>query len=642
MIARLVALALVFALAACPEGRSRVDLTIFAAPQSGVSRLNIVVADAQGRMSTPLTVAVPTGSLPAQQTIELGFDRGVSGRVQITVSAIATNETTIFSGTTQVEVRPGKIVAASLSLGSGVGTDMSGTPPDLASVDLSGPRGNGQACGPSDTCLSGFCVDGVCCDRACDGQCEACDLSSSLGVCAPVTGAPRGGRTACTSDGPTCGGTCNGVDNLACTYPTVACRAASCTAGLRTEPASCTAGVCPMAQTACAQKSCDGDACMTVTQVDCGGDYTCALMSDKTVRCWGVNDFGQLGIGESDTTETRHPVPVTGLLNVKRIAASAQAFVCAILADNTVQCWGQNHRGQLGTGEDPATVLKHGAPHAVNGLGGAVDSISLGYAHACAIVGGGGNVQCWGRNIDGQIGNSTFSTTVPVLVPSYVCAPGSTGTSCTKMTQAAEVAAGAIHSCARLISGKTYCWGTNQSGQLTAGLPVETGTPHPDPVQFGNIDYQHRFYGGISENVSCVVVSGSGSMACAGDNQFNQLGMGTASGAVSTLYSATAVSGLTDLATGAGFSCGIFGSRVSCWGDNYDGVYGNGTTEHVTPLMPGDLTAIASGAVQVSAGSGHACAILNDGSLRCWGRNNHGQLGNDDTASSSVPISPNW
>ncbi|CAA9538156.1 MAG: hypothetical protein AVDCRST_MAG73-1623 [uncultured Thermomicrobiales bacterium] len=135
-----------------------------------------------------------------------------------------------------------------------------------------GDRALGGTCDRPDQCVSGFCVDGVCCDGACAGQCEACNAA---GQCAPVTGAPVGGRAACASDGSACGGTCDGTTRATCAYPGAAsgCRVATCTNGIATAAGVCTGtGACSdVTTTTCAPFLCGADACLAV----CDGDEDC-------------------------------------------------------------------------------------------------------------------------------------------------------------------------------------------------------------------------------------------------------------------------------------------------------------------------------------------------------------------------------
>ena len=136
----------------------------------------------------------------------------------------------------------------------------------------------GAACTSDSQCIFSHCVDALCCDRACDGQCQACGAN---GRCAYVTGAPVGARPACTSDGSPCGGVCDGTSPTACAYPAgeTTCRAASCASGLGTLSALCAGtGKCPaMSQSTCARYICGATACKTscITDADCSAGNLC-------------------------------------------------------------------------------------------------------------------------------------------------------------------------------------------------------------------------------------------------------------------------------------------------------------------------------------------------------------------------------
>ncbi|MGE3635595.1 MAG: hypothetical protein AB7P00_37165, partial [Sandaracinaceae bacterium] len=143
-------------------------------------------------------------------------------------------------------------------------------------------RSNGSVCTASFQCSTGNCVDGYCCASACTGQCQACDVAGSLGACVPVTGAPHGTRTACTTDGSACGGACNGALTSACTYPSMAtsCRTASCTAGIATLAAVCQGdGNCgPLETQDCSPYLCSGTACAAgscTTSAECAIGFFC-------------------------------------------------------------------------------------------------------------------------------------------------------------------------------------------------------------------------------------------------------------------------------------------------------------------------------------------------------------------------------
>lgn len=137
----------------------------------------------------------------------------------------------------------------------------------------------GVACSGDNQCASGHCVDGVCCDGGCTGQCEACDVAGALGTCSPVSGAPHGARTQCGSDGSVCGGSCDGVEREACSYPAMEteCRAATCSDGVATLAATCDGqGSCPaLLEQDCGNFLCGATACLG----DCTRTADCATGS---------------------------------------------------------------------------------------------------------------------------------------------------------------------------------------------------------------------------------------------------------------------------------------------------------------------------------------------------------------------------
>jgi hypothetical protein len=139
----------------------------------------------------------------------------------------------------------------------------------------------GQACTESRQCEKGFCVDGTCCESACTGQCEACGESGSEGRCTPVTGAPRGKRTACVGDAAVCGGTCDGTNPVACKYaPTTKSCGSSCAAGRETESSCDGLGLCAVGKPRdCSPLICADDmSCATtcVTDGQCAAGFRCS------------------------------------------------------------------------------------------------------------------------------------------------------------------------------------------------------------------------------------------------------------------------------------------------------------------------------------------------------------------------------
>lgn len=191
-----------------------------------------------------------------------------------------------------------------------------------------------------------------------------------------------------------------------------------------------------------------------------GGQHSCAVLANGTARCWGRNNAGQLGDGTTD--DESKAVHVSGLSGVVQIAAGGE-FTCALTITGAVDCWGDNSDGQLGNG----TTTQSLAPTAVVGLPSGVRSITAGSYYACAVLQN-EQVDCWGDNSTGELGNGTiggFSAT-PAPVSGLV-------------TNGAPLAATgwSFSSCAVTAQYHAVCWGDNVVGQLGNGTTTDSGTP---------------------------------------------------------------------------------------------------------------------------------------------------------------------
>jgi len=275
-----------------------------------------------------------------------------------------------------------------------------------------------------------------------------------------------------------------------------------------------------------------------------------------------------------------------------------------------VQCWGANDYGQLGNG----TATESHTPVTASGI--RTDTkLGAGNSHSCALLYD-GTVQCWGWNGNGQLGNgSTTDSFTPVDVS------GLSGVS--------SLAVGNEHSCARLSNGTVQCWGLNSDGQLGDGDRIDSSTP----VTVSGITTAVAVAAGGSH--SCALLA-DGTVQCWGLNDNGQLGNGRL---VSALVPDTVlgISTATAIAAGGSHSCARLSSgKVQCWGLNTSGQLGNSTT---TPQFntPVDVSGIGT-ATAVAAGAAHTCALLIDGTLRCWGLNADGQLGNGVTINSTSPV----
>lgn len=122
----------------------------------------------------------------------------------------------------------------------------------------------------------------------------------------------------------------------------------------------------------------------------------CAVMKDATVQCFGNNNYGVLGIGTNDHTETGAINPVKGLAGVKQLAAGASHY-CALMNDGTVQCWGSNEYGQLGDGKTPEAEAERATPAPVVGVSDAT-SLTCGSSGTCCAQLKDKSLKCWGEN----------------------------------------------------------------------------------------------------------------------------------------------------------------------------------------------------------------------------------------------------
>jgi alpha-tubulin suppressor-like RCC1 family protein len=240
------------------------------------------------------------------------------------------------------------------------------------------------------------------------------------------------------------------------------------------------------------------------TAVAVGGQHACAVLRGGGVECWGANADGELGDGTR--TDARLPVRTTGLRRPARSVTAGLAHTCVLLAGGSVECWGSNANGELGNG----TMVDSPTPVAVHGLAAPAVAIDAGDAHTCALLRTGA-VQCWGWNIEGQLGDGGGSdSATPVSVSG--------------LARAIAIAAGGSHTCALVRSGSVRCWGANLYGQLGNGTTSDSAVPVAASGLGSGVS---AIAAGLYH--SCALLTG-GSVSCWGWNAQGQLGNGTTSG----------------------------------------------------------------------------------------------------------------
>ncbi len=199
----------------------------------------------------------------------------------------------------------------------------------------------------------------------------------------------------------------------------------------------------------------------------------------------------------------------------------------------------------------------------------------------------------------------------------------------------AQVAAGGLHTCALTTAGGVKCWGNNSSGQLGDGSTTNTTTP-VDVVGLGSAVTAIAIGNGHTCALSIV-----GGVKCWGGNGYGQLGDGTMESKNTPVDVVGLSSGVAAIDAGNGaYTCALTtAGGVKCWGHNGSGQLGDGTME--SKNTPVDVVGLSSGATAINAGSTHTCALTMTGGVKCWGRNNSGQLGDGtsgDGTSKTTPV----
>lgn len=348
-----------------------------------------------------------------------------------------------------------------------------------------------------------------------------------------------------------------------------------------------------------------------VKQVAAGGFHTCILTTAGGVKCWGRNSSGQLGDGTTADRSTL--VDVVGLESGVAGLSVGAYHTCALTATGGVKCWGANGYGQLGDG----TWSGKSTPVDVPGLGSAVAALAAGGFHTCAVMTTGGG-KCWGHNESGQLGDGTTADkNTPVDVAGLVS--GATG-----------LAPGYRHTCALTTADGAKCWGWNDYGQLGDG----TTTNWSMPVNVIGLESGVAAVRAGRWHTCALTVMGR--VKCWGGNSSGQLGDGTTAQKGTPVDVAGLGEGVVALAAGEWHACALSAAGgVKCWGANDYGELGDGTTANKS--TPVDVAGLESEVAGLTAGGCHTCALTAGGQVKCWGRNDYGQLGNGMAAHKSTP-----
>jgi cysteine-rich repeat protein len=372
-----------------------------------------------------------------------------------------------------------------------------------------------------------------------------------------------------------------------------------------------------------------------VTQIATGGTHTCVLINNGKVRCWGNNSDGQLGYGSTENIgDDKFPniagnVDIGG--NVTQITTGA-LHTCALLDTGEVKCWGLNNFGQLGYG-NIENVGDDELPTSVGtvNIGGVVTQIAAGQNHTCALLVG-GTLRCWGSGSFGRLGYGNTEIIGDNELPSSA---GNVSIG----RDAIHVSVGDRHTCVVLDDKNIKCWGDGGNGQLGYASITDIGD-NELPSSVGNINVggsgvEKVFAGAFS---TCALLV-NGFISCWGEASSGSLGYGNTND-VGKFDTPVAAGNLNlggpaiQLSVGRTHSCvTLEEGNIRCWGDGLSGALGYGNTSKIgDDEKPNSVGTVEVGDLvsSVSAGFSHTCVLLVDGSVKCWGDGTDGKLGYGD------------
>ena len=380
-----------------------------------------------------------------------------------------------------------------------------------------------------------------------------------------------------------------------------------------------------------------------VTDVAVNGRTACVVQSDRTVKCSGLNFYGQHANGTATDSVRFGPTQFT---NVSSIALS-QASSCAITTTGRTICAGSDGSGNFGRGSAGPLVNSSVTDVTPFHPSGGYTKISMGGFHSCGIHTS-GQLYCWGANTFGELGIGTADGTnaiarAPTAVPgmtNIIDVKASTG-SCPNGEMSCSVANNAAlgrFTCAVNSGGQVFCWGKNDSGQLGLG----DTTNRTSPTLVPGLTNITSITTGLGH--ACARIS-SGALRCWGNNLRGQLGDNSGT----TRLSPVAVNNITtasEVKADSYTTCAVLADGTGrCWGNNAVGEVGNNAAVGGGFTVPQALftpPGAASGLTKIEVGINNVCARLSSGTVTCWGRKDLGEIADGSPVSTGTPSGRNF
>lgn len=367
------------------------------------------------------------------------------------------------------------------------------------------------------------------------------------------------------------------------------------------------------------------------TNITSGAAHTCALLEDGGVKCWGANNYGQLGYGDT-SPRARPPDTVIDIgRRRKAIQISAGDFhTCALLDNGRVKCWGRGDDGRLGRGDTTTLNAPPKYPLRFGRLWKRAVQVVSGGSHSCALLSD-DTVSCWGLGTAGQLGYGDNQTHTSPPAESISVFGNSQAT--------VQIATGGTHTCALSGAGGVKCWGGNSDGQLGYGDTANRSAHPKDIVNLGRAQRAIQIATGSTH--TCALINRD-ELKCWGANTGGQLGYDPrdisrlTAPPLSSIYQ-DANQGISNIAAGSQHVCVLIdGGQIKCWGGGNSGQLGYGEREDIHSI-PADTVGNLTEASQIALGGEHTCVLFEINSIRCWGGGNRGQLGYGGTNALLTP-----
>ena len=396
-----------------------------------------------------------------------------------------------------------------------------------------------------------------------------------------------------------------------------------------------------------------------------GSDHTCSILGSEDesvegglVKCWGRNDFGQLGSdqihqnSQDNNTSSEEIFVDLGTGHTAKAIAAGDKHTCVILNTDQVKCWGANDYGQLGLGDashrgaDLENEMGDNLPYVDLGSDHTANALFARYNYTCAILDN-DRLKCWGDNGFGQLGLEDIDARGDELnemgddLP-YVDLGDS--------HLVKDATLGKNHTCAILDSDRLKCWGINNFGQLGLGDDVSRGddvNEMGDDLPYVDLGLDRAVKSMTAgDSYTCAILDND-RLKCWGINHLfgltasiNYLGDEADEMGDQLEYVQLGDDRMAHFVTGGPYHiCLTLDSgQVKCWGKNDRGQLGlgdvdyrgDGDNEGVDRLPFVNLGTDRSAEVLV-AGDKHTCGILDDNKIKCWGSNEYHQLWLNDT-----------